>query len=238
MIWFGLQRDLFIAAHGLRVCGSYRELSWHSSLSSCVDSPAFPGTGSAHLQRPYKSGSPAIIIHRSRFTGRYHHCSGHFAFWKKSPSGRNLYTCTSCELPVDHLYAVLGLFELRLQRGMAEAGLIDSSRPYWQIVILFNVWYLSTSGIFLLLPYASQPDKHSSIPSCCADWSTPFGEVKEVGMHSSYHASLAVGARSERTNPAVEVILSSDSIRLSGFCVDGIHEVVSPTPNWEQWNLN
>jgi len=144
----------------------------------------------------------------------------------------------SCELPVDHLYAVLGLFEPRLQRGMAEAGLIDSSRPYWQIVILFNVWYLSTSGISLLLPYASQPDKHSSIPSCCADWSTPFGEVKEVGMHSSYHASLAVGARSERTNPAVEVILSSDSIRLSGFCVDGIHEVVSPTPNWEQWNLN
>lgn len=74
-------------------------------------------------------------------------------------------TNKACELPVDHVYAVLGLFVPEFQQDMTDNELISHSQQCWRVFVQFGKWYLEAFASLELLDDAPSPNKHQSIPS-------------------------------------------------------------------------
>ena len=139
-------------------------------------------------------------------------------------------TNKACGLPVDHVYAMHGLFVPEFQQDVTDNGLISHSQPCWRAFVQFGKCCLEAFASLELLDDATSPNKHQSILSWCPDYSLSYHAGAGVLLSAGSHARSLT--RIQRSKAAIEDTPGSDNISFRGFCVDQASHIVSPTPDW------
>ena len=139
-------------------------------------------------------------------------------------------TNKACGLPVDHVYAVLGLFVPEVQQDVTDNGLIDYSQPCWRVFVQFGKSYLEVFASLGLLDDAPSLNKYQSIPSWCPDYKLSYYADARVLLGAGSHVSSLT--RIQRSKAAIEDTPGSDNISFRRFCIDQASHTVNPTPDW------
>jgi hypothetical protein len=130
-----------------------------------------------------------------------------------------------CKEPVDHLWGVLGLVDPDMRDLAKTSGWIDYSvtgkSQFWRSYIKFAKLEVENDGRLMLLSTTRSFSKPQEMPSWCPNWAST---QKALNLGLMVYSCGYYDEESRRSDITVDV--DRDSIRVPGFRIDTIDQVV------------
>jgi hypothetical protein len=136
-----------------------------------------------------------------------------------------------CTEPVDHLWGILGLMDQVTRDEIQSSEWVDytdtGKSQFWRSYIKFARWMVQRDQSLYTFSAARSLLKPQQIPSWCPNWASPQKEYRFPWyIYSSGYNDV------ESRKLGITVQPEGDGVRVPGFRIDIIHQVVETCRGW------